>query len=227
MGPQGPPGLPGEDGAIGPQGPAGPPGADSVVPGPQGDVGPQGIQGNPGPKGDKGDQGIQGPAGPAGDPGPQGIPGQDGAAGAAGAAGPAGASGKVVQIVPPGAAVVWTNMPAALTEFGSPAALAERRAAVDLTGVTEARITCRQTVAAIAGAELRAQYSTDGGTNWSYLDAAAGPAVATPASAAWRFGAWVNVAAAAKTANVLIRVVGINGNGTADPAFAAVQVEFR
>lgn len=119
---------------------------------------------------------------------------------------------------------MWTNQPAALTEL---IAATDRRVQADLTGATQARITCEQTAAAAsASAELRLQYSTDGGTNWSYADGASGPAVALGTAAGRRTGAWANLVAGAK-ADVLLRIVGINGNATADPAFRNLTVEAK
>ncbi len=118
----------------------------------------------------------------------------------------------------------WTNQPASLTEI---AGLTRHRISYDLTYVSQARLWCIITTAGATNAELRAQYSTDGGTNWSYLDGVSGPAVVFGATTnAPRVGAWVNLAAAAQ-ADVWLRLVGLNGDGVADPAFGQISLHVR
>lgn len=118
----------------------------------------------------------------------------------------------------------WTNMPAALTEF---AGLTRYRVPFDLTFATQARIATLLTVVGISTAELRVQYSKDSGTTWNYLDGASGPLVTLgTTSNTPRVGPWVNLVADAK-ADVWLRVVGINGDGVADPTFAYVVMHLR
>ncbi len=118
----------------------------------------------------------------------------------------------------------WTNMPAALTEF---AGLTRYRISYDLTYVSQARLWCIITVAGTTNAELRVQYSTNNGTDWFYLDGVSGPAVVFGATTnAPRVGAWVTLEAAAR-ADVWLRLVGINGDGAADPAFAQISLHVR
>lgn len=120
---------------------------------------------------------------------------------------------------------VWTNMPAALGEYPSSLTAGFARAKTDLSGATQARLVAQLSVAGSTNAELRGQYSTDNGSNWLYLDGSTGPLVNLSATG-MRTGAWVNLAAGAK-ADVLLRIVGINGDGVVDPAFAMVQLQVK
>lgn len=135
-----------------------------------------------------------------------------------------------VLIIPGGAAgntFIWTDMPASLTEILN---ATRYRVGTDLTMFTQARLGgLNSTNTGASGAELRGQYSLDSGSNWAYLDGSTGPAWAFSndfAAATGPNGPWVNLVGAAKT-SVLLRVIGINGNGTADPCFHNVAFEFR
>lgn len=91
----------------------------------------------------------------------------------------------------------------------------------------KARLVVNILAAGVAGAQLRAQYSTDGLT-WNYLDGATGPATAidsVPASGV-AASAWVTITAGA-IADVFLRVVGINGNAVADPEFGLIQLQVQ
>lgn len=128
------------------------------------------------------------------------------------------------QVVMSAAAVTWTNMPMALTEFNG---LTFARVKKDLSRFTQCRLVVRTHGGTfIAGAQLRAQYSTDQ-TTWNYLDGGTGPAcnvdaVATVASA------WADLARRAMASgDVFLRIVGINGNSAADPQIGLVSLEFR
>lgn len=118
--------------------------------------------------------------------------------------------------------VTWTDQSAALTEF---AGATDRRQQVPLANAVDARVVAFVTGAGAAGAELRVQYSTDAGATWAYLDGIDGAKVGIGATGV-RIGAWVNLAAAAK-ADVLVRLVGINGDAAADPAFSVVALQVR
>lgn len=122
-------------------------------------------------------------------------------------------------------ATVWTNMPAALTElFGATA----NRRKLDATGYTQFRINGRHSVVGAAGSKLYLQYSTD---NVSFSDAESGGhssgdyaldgTVSTPLTTTW-----VNLATGAK-ADVYWRIVGVTGNGAADPNITSLAVQFR
>ena len=129
-------------------------------------------------------------------------------------------------------AAVFTNLAnAAVTEVIA----ARMRTRIDLTYAVETRLIVSQVVIAAAGTNWRVQYSTDGGTNWTYLDGtvgtsttSGGPSVAAAASTAnsLQVGSWTTLAAGAK-ADVLVRFVGTQGNGTADPSVARVALQVR
>jgi len=115
-----------------------------------------------------------------------------------------------------GAQVVLTNQVAGLTEF---AGTTDRRIRTDLTDCDKVRLCGRVNVAGATGAVLRVQYGTDD-TNWSTLttDLPLDGAVGTKASA------WGATPAGAK-GDVIIRVVAVGGNGTADPAIGSLMLE--
>jgi hypothetical protein len=171
---------------------------------------------------------VGGKAGLGGSQGAIGSPGPPGAAGSPGAAGPAGASAATPETLPllsenwggfgnP----AWTNQPAGLTElFGTTVG----RLKADLTATAQVRLIANVATAGAAGAAIRAQHSTDQST-WNYLDGATGPSVGV-GTTGLKVSAWVNVTGAAK-ADVFIRVVGISGDGTADPAFGNVLLQVR
>ncbi len=143
-----------------------------------------------------------------------------GPAGPAGPAGPTGTSGGRLDIdLRPitGTAATWTNKPAALTGFLGTTAIYQKRA--DLSGSTEARVKANQTALGASGALLKVQFSGDGAA-WSDLCAI------DAASTGSKLGAWAALPAGAK-ADVHIRLVGIGGNATADPAWHHVTMEAR
>jgi hypothetical protein len=115
-----------------------------------------------------------------------------------------------------GAAVTLTNQVAGLTEF---AGTADRRTRVDLTDCDKVRLTGRVNVAGATGAVLRVQYSTDD-TNWNTLtgDLPLDGAIGTKATA------WAATPAGAK-GDVILRVVAVGGNGTADPVIGNLMLE--
>lgn len=120
--------------------------------------------------------------------------------------------------------VTWASMPAALTELNGST---RSRTKLDLTGYTQARVTASISTVGNSTAELRIQYSTNGDTQstWAYLDGASGPGANISVNGG-RASAWVNLAAAAK-ADVWVRVVGINGNGSISPAIGAVVLQVK
>lgn len=122
------------------------------------------------------------------------------------------------------AATVWTNMPAALTEFLNNANFRNK---ADLTNVTEARVISVLTaVGASTTTEIRVEYSLNG-TTWATLGTTANtPLVVIGNTAGIKVGAWVSVVVAAK-ADVYLRVVGINGNGAADPNFNKIVLQVK
>jgi len=123
-------------------------------------------------------------------------------------------------------AIVITNLPAALAELSTN--IGRTRTYYDMSYVTSCRVVVGQSIAASVSTEIRVQYSLDNGTTWAYLDGVAGPssgALGTTANQNVR-GPWVPLVAAAR-ADVLLRVVTINGNGTADPAFWFVTLQVQ
>lgn len=135
-----------------------------------------------------------------------------------------------IEIASPGTAGsrTWTNQPAAVAElFG----VDQHRRYIELAGYTQARIQLRQGAPGATGSTIRAQYSTDNGTNWSYLDGTAGPQVATDATtsggAQIRAGAWATLAAGAKIGDVLIRLVGQDSDGVLDPNYGQIYLDLK
>ena len=123
-----------------------------------------------------------------------------------------------IPLVLDAAAQVWTNMPAALTEFR---ALTIYRMKADLTNASSVRLVARQEVAGSANAQLRVQYAlTEAGT-WTDLCS-----VAVGLLTGVKAGAWSALPAAAK-ADVFLRLVGISGDGVADPSFGAIYLQAR
>ncbi|OGN99183.1 MAG: hypothetical protein A2Y89_03125 [Chloroflexi bacterium RBG_13_51_18] len=110
----------------------------------------------------------------------------------------------------------WTNMPAAETEF---AATYSTRTAIDVKHARLARLVTRLNAAAAANAKLKLQYAvTEGGT---YTDLCS---VILGATTGVKVGGWTDVPAAAQK-DVFIRVVGIDGDGVADPTFILINLQ--
>lgn len=131
-----------------------------------------------------------------------------------------------VDFVATGAAQAWGAAATAAVEEAF-AGNTNRRRAADLTGRTQARISGTITVAGAAGWTLAVQYSTDGGTGWAYLDGVDGAKVAIGVTTTtFLAGAWAPIAAAARR-DVILRVVGVGGNGVATPTVAHISVELR
>lgn len=114
----------------------------------------------------------------------------------------------------------WVNMPATATQF-SASTNAERP--IELSHARRARLVTQQSIAGAAGSELRAQY-WDGAT-WQYLDHAAGPAVSA-ATTGGQAGTWINLDYQARGSRV-VRIIGINGDGVADPAWRYIALEIE
>lgn len=119
---------------------------------------------------------------------------------------------------PDGASVIWTNMPAAVTEL---LGLTIHRSGVSLVAATTARIVVNVIVAGVAGSTLRAQYSVNSGSTWASLTN-----TVSIAATGINFSGGLAVPAAAKTLTTWIRVVGAGGDGTADPEFGNILVEW-
>jgi hypothetical protein len=178
--------------------------------------------------GQAGPQGAAGNAGAAGLQGPAGTPGVGGASGAVGATGPAGpgpATPENVTLLSENWAGFgspsWTNQPAALTElFGTTIG----RLKANLTASAQVRLLANVAQAGAATAALRVQYSTDQ-ASWNSLDGSTGPAVNINTTGL-KVSSWVDLVAGAN-ADVFLRVVGINGDGTADPDFGNMVLQVK
>ncbi len=115
----------------------------------------------------------------------------------------------------------WTNMPAALTEiFGN----TYYRISYNLSNFNYARLVGNVVQAGATNAQIRVQYSVNG-TNWFYLDEVSGPNVAINTTGL-KISNWVKIAPGAKT-DVYLRLVGINGDGGADPRFNCFRLQVR
>jgi hypothetical protein len=115
--------------------------------------------------------------------------------------------------------VVWTNQPAAMTEFFGDQ---RTRRAVDLRFATQVRFIAEILAGGASGAQLRAVYSTDGGVNFYDL----GPSIsmALPGHFATN---WFTIPVAARIESAIVCFIGVNGNGVADPRFRSLDMQIR
>lgn len=119
-------------------------------------------------------------------------------------------------------AVSWSSQPVALTEFLGDII---HRLKIDLTNLfTQARLIVNVAAAGATNAELRVQYSTDQ-SSWYYLDDLAGPRVSLKGTGI-KVSDWITLTIGAK-ADVFLRLVGIDGNDVANPAFGLIAVQVR
>ena len=111
---------------------------------------------------------------------------------------------------------VWPAQPTAVTEFCGGSTSYRWRA--NLANYTTIRLTAQVVSAGAATAALRLQYTTDttGASGWAYLDSVSGPSVSINATGV-TVSASVSIDTAAK-ADVLLRLVGINGDGAGGTA---------
>lgn len=126
-----------------------------------------------------------------------------------------------IPLIASGADVVWTNMPAAVTEL---LGVTAHRLPIPLRAVRIARLIANVTVAGATGAQLALQQSPDLVT-WGALDGTTGPSVNINATGLL-ISTWVRVDGAALLDRVL-RVVGSGGDGAADPAFRWLGLQLR
>jgi regulation of enolase protein 1 (concanavalin A-like superfamily) len=109
-------------------------------------------------------------------------------------------------------------MPAAVTEF---LGLAIQRTKADLSVATQSRVTVRVGVVPYANAKIKVQYSTDESA-WVDLCSVTMPATANKTN----IGTWTDIPSGAK-ADVFLRLVGIDGNGVADPSFGLITIQVK
>lgn len=100
-------------------------------------------------------------------------------------------------------------------EVGEFAAGYCRTPSLDLTWATEARLTLINAGEFPAAARARVQYSLDNGATWpGALGVGDGPEITGMAAYATRDSGWVALAPAAQAAAVMLRLVGLDGDGT-------------
>ena len=126
--------------------------------------------------------------------------------------------------------VEWAAQPSALTEF---LGAMRHRLKFDLSACTaqaglskfnQARLLVNVTTAGFTKAGARVQYSAQG-LVWYYLDDSSGPSVGINTTGL-KVSSWVNLCDRAK-ADVFLRLVGIDGDGVANPAFGLIAVQVR
>ena len=115
----------------------------------------------------------------------------------------------------------WKAQPSALTEF---LGAMRHRLKFDLSKFSQARLMVNVTTAGATHAKSRVQYSTTG-LVWYYLDGLASPSVGIN-SIGLKVSTWVDLCDGAK-ADVYLRLVGIDGDGIANPAFGLIAVQVR
>ena len=116
----------------------------------------------------------------------------------------------------------WTNLPAAAQELFNSNAWRNK---VDLTYATHYRIVVNQTVAGYSTSDCNLQYSTDNST-YVAADTAVAGELAIGAGTGIKVGAWAELVTGAKQ-DVWLRITGKEGNGTIDPAFSQIRVQFK
>ena len=116
------------------------------------------------------------------------------------------------------ASATWTNQPGALT------ALAGSTIQRDMTLASQARLVGNVITAGANAAVMGFQYLASG-NNWRFLDGMSGPSFSLSGTGL-RTSLWVPLEAEAK-ADVQTRLMGVSGNGTADPAFGEVELQVR
>ncbi len=128
-----------------------------------------------------------------------------------------------VLVVSCGASYINWAVPLALTELN---ALTVYRAKHDLTNATQARMVAAFPTPSSAAVSptYAAQFSTDNGATWNYLDSVSGPAITYLQGV--RASAWITLTALAK-ADVLLRVVGSGGDGSTIVPIGGVYVQAK
>jgi len=113
-------------------------------------------------------------------------------------------------------------VPSALTEFNASTLY---RSQHDATNATSARLIADiPTFTPGVTPTMAAQFSTDGGSTWNYLDGSSGPSV-TYAAGLVNSG-WVTLTGAAK-ADVQFRIVASGGNGSTSRTFGTIYLQIK
>ena len=121
----------------------------------------------------------------------------------------------------PGAATTWTNMPAVLTAF---LGVTTQNTKFDMSPFTQARLVAQIQVAGSGSAKLRIQHSAIA-ISWAYLDGTSAPSLDISGTGL-KVSDWATLEADAGNDH-LLRLVGIDGDGAADPQFGLIVVQFR
>jgi hypothetical protein len=114
--------------------------------------------------------------------------------------------------------VAWTNMPAAETEL---LGASSTRQAVDTTAAEQIRVTINQSVTGATNAVFNAFYSTDT-INFFPLGA-----TTSVLGIGIKAGSWGTLPPVARSSTTYLAIFGVNGDGTADPAFREIKMEIR
>lgn len=131
-------------------------------------------------------------------------------------------------VIAGGPTFAWTNMPAALTFLGGSTF---NRWSLDTRGYTEARLMWTQNVVGATGATIVVRYRTSDDTtaaNWTLSPRADGTAFGFDVAAAgFKDTGWQTLAAAAIGPAVWFAMLGVDGDGAADPAGNLPTLAFR
>jgi hypothetical protein len=123
--------------------------------------------------------------------------------------------------------IVWTNMPAAATEFlGSTANLVGYTFA-DLREASEIRFASRFRTAGSTGAKLYIEYQTSTPGTWARIDAGGTTDFALDGATGLVTSSWATIPGAAQNANQTLRIMGSGGNAAADPAWGFLLIQIK
>ncbi len=122
-----------------------------------------------------------------------------------------------------GTTITFTNLGSGITDPGG-----RVRTIVDLRNATAVCHLVSIQTGGSAGSEARLQFTTDGGTTWTYLDGTDGLAVSIASSAGVvRVSPWRAPLDGAKIDDVMIRLVCLGGDGVADPVLYRSELHVR
>lgn len=120
---------------------------------------------------------------------------------------------------------VWLNIPSVLTEFRETTL---NRTKLDLSNAKQVRLVAR--IMEVGGnmptppPELRIQFSLDE-NNWFYFDEISGPRIQLN-SVGTKVSPWIDIISQAKN-DVVVRIVGILGNYSADAKFGLIYLQVK